>query len=277
MDTPNDYYTVLGVDSKASASTIKAAFKKLALQYHPDVYKGDDAQERMRRLLQAYQTLSDPAARKEYDARRTGGRVASAGSAVASDSYRAAGAPAESGRYAFPDLSVPQAGHLVLKLADIVYQLTPAQAENLKWEGMLRGVMADPAASSSGAFYTCHRCQHRWSESAHANKRAGLPSNCPDCHAQDWAEYLLLRCVHCHAVFESTEIHDPLRGYSLYHPYELFPLCPHCRRSQWCPAENGRVSSLRAAAARRNALFLSSLVGACLVLVVLIALVLLRG
>ena len=57
MDTFTDYYAVLGVDANASASSIKAAFKKLALQYHPDVYKGEDAQERMRLLLLAYQTL----------------------------------------------------------------------------------------------------------------------------------------------------------------------------------------------------------------------------
>src|SRR6266699_5334393 len=71
MDTFTDYYTVLGVKPDAPASTIKAAFKKLALQYHPDVYKGEDAQERMRILLLAYQTLIDPASRKAYDARRS--------------------------------------------------------------------------------------------------------------------------------------------------------------------------------------------------------------
>src|SRR5881396_913149 len=71
MDTFNDYYAVLGVNADASADKIRTAFKKLALQYHPDVYKGEDAQERMRLLLLAYQTLSDPAERKAYDARRS--------------------------------------------------------------------------------------------------------------------------------------------------------------------------------------------------------------
>src|SRR5712691_12614369 len=71
MDSFTDYYAVLDVDSSASASTIRTAFKKLALQYHPDVYKGEDAQERMRILLLAYQTLSDAAERKAYDARRS--------------------------------------------------------------------------------------------------------------------------------------------------------------------------------------------------------------
>ena len=71
MDTFTDYYAVLGVDPNSPASEIKTAFKKLALQYHPDVYKGEDAEERMRVLLLAYQTLNDPAERKAYDARRS--------------------------------------------------------------------------------------------------------------------------------------------------------------------------------------------------------------
>ena len=60
LDAITDYYALLGVAVDAPTSDIKAAFKKLALQYHPDVYKGDDAHERMRVLLQAYQTLNDP-------------------------------------------------------------------------------------------------------------------------------------------------------------------------------------------------------------------------
>src|SRR5579884_3814474 len=71
MDPFTDYYAVLGVNAQASPSDIKAAFKKLALQYHPDVYKGEDAEERMRILLLAYQTLSDPESRRAYDARRS--------------------------------------------------------------------------------------------------------------------------------------------------------------------------------------------------------------
>src|SRR5579875_224718 len=68
-----DYYTILGVAVDASPSTIKAAFKKLALQYHPDVYKGDDAAERMRLILEAYQTLNNPKSRQQYNTRLSRG------------------------------------------------------------------------------------------------------------------------------------------------------------------------------------------------------------
>ena len=79
---------------------------------------------------------------------------------------------------------------------------------------------------------------------------------------------MLLRCVHCHAIFESEEIRDKiLGGGQLYNPYELFPLCPNCRRSQWCHAENVRIDALRAAAARRRAiLWMSAFAIAALVI-----------
>lgn len=268
MDTSNDYYTVLGVDAQASASTIKAAFKKLALQYHPDVYKGEDAQQRMRNLLQAYQTLSDPIARKAYDDQHLGTRTPTPRDFGERGEDRVRKNAVEQGRYVFPDLSLSRAAPLVLNIDHMDYPLTSTQVERLQWAGIVRGVIADPMGTS----YHCQRCHHRWPTSATAK----APLTCPRCHAQDWAEYLLLRCTHCQAVFASAEIHDPLRGNNLYYPYELFPLCPHCRRSQWCPAENERVVTLRAAAARRNALFVSGVIGVGLVLVVLIALVFLR-
>ncbi len=51
MKQVTDYYAVLGVDANAPTEVIKKAFKHLALQYHPDIYKGEDAQERMREIL----------------------------------------------------------------------------------------------------------------------------------------------------------------------------------------------------------------------------------
>ncbi|MDW8050909.1 MAG: molecular chaperone DnaJ [Armatimonadota bacterium] len=63
-----DYYEVLGVPRNASQEEIKAAFRKLARQYHPDVNKDDpEAEEKFKLINEAYQVLSDPESRAMYD------------------------------------------------------------------------------------------------------------------------------------------------------------------------------------------------------------------
>jgi rubredoxin len=68
---------------------------------------------------------------------------------------------------------------------------------------------------------------------------------------------LLLRCVHCCAVFESEQIRDPLglAAGKLFTPYELFPLCPSCGTARWCPAEDARLEAIRRRVPRRRKLF----------------------
>ena len=251
MDTFTDYYAVLGVDARASSDTIKAAFKKLALKYHPDVYKGEDAEERMRLILLAYQTLSDTDERRVYDkqhAERLGLGLNGTGAARQHSSTPAGAATARGSgdrRFAFPTLDTTGASTVEFVVEGFSYKLWPDDALLLKQKGILHGIALD---AEQGSSHYCHRCHHRWTAAPQTSMR------CPHCQASDWAEYLLLRCSHCHAVFESREIRDKIRGDRPYFPYELFPLCPNCRRSQWCAAENERVDIIRAAEARRRRL-----------------------
>jgi molecular chaperone DnaJ len=61
-------YEVLGVSQDADASSIKAAYRRLALRYHPDRNPGDkEAEERFKEISQAYAILRDPDARARYD------------------------------------------------------------------------------------------------------------------------------------------------------------------------------------------------------------------
>jgi molecular chaperone DnaJ len=64
-----DLYIVLGVQHGASESEIKRAYRRLARRFHPDINPGDQtAEARFRQILEAYETLIDPARRSSYDA-----------------------------------------------------------------------------------------------------------------------------------------------------------------------------------------------------------------
>ena len=63
-----DYYKLLGVDRNASESDIKRAYRKLALQFHPDKNPGDSrAEEHFKEINEAYEVLGDPTKRARYD------------------------------------------------------------------------------------------------------------------------------------------------------------------------------------------------------------------
>lgn len=62
-----DYYEVLGVSRDADAKEIKSAFKKLAKEYHPDISKEADAEDKFKEIQEAYAVLSDDDKRRQYD------------------------------------------------------------------------------------------------------------------------------------------------------------------------------------------------------------------
>ena len=66
--TKRDYYEVLGVGRDADKEALKKAYRKLALQYHPDRNQGNpEAEEKFKEATEAYEVLSDPRKREAYD------------------------------------------------------------------------------------------------------------------------------------------------------------------------------------------------------------------
>ena len=66
--TKADYYETLGVKRDASPDDLKKAFRHLARKYHPDLNKGSkDAEEKFKEINEAYQVLSDPQKKAQYD------------------------------------------------------------------------------------------------------------------------------------------------------------------------------------------------------------------
>ncbi len=67
MAEKRDYYDVLGVPRNSSKDQIKDAYRKLAMQYHPDRNKSPDAEEKFKEISEAYAVLSDDEKRQQYD------------------------------------------------------------------------------------------------------------------------------------------------------------------------------------------------------------------
>ncbi|MFQ5998385.1 MAG: DnaJ domain-containing protein, partial [Candidatus Bathyarchaeia archaeon] len=62
-----DYYDVLGVSKDSTKNDIKSAYRKLAMQYHPDRNKASTAEEKFKQISEAYAVLSDDEKKRQYD------------------------------------------------------------------------------------------------------------------------------------------------------------------------------------------------------------------
>ena len=69
MSRQPDYYRILGVKRNADSRVIRSAYRRLARQYHPDMAQGKRSSAQFLLIKEAYEVLSDPDKRREYDLR----------------------------------------------------------------------------------------------------------------------------------------------------------------------------------------------------------------
>ena len=89
MTPSSDYYALLGLPRNATDEQIKKAFRRMAMEYHPDRNSSSEANERFKEVNEAYEVLSDPQKRAFYD--RTGQAPGNGGGGMGFDSFEFGG------------------------------------------------------------------------------------------------------------------------------------------------------------------------------------------
>ncbi|RMG94885.1 MAG: molecular chaperone DnaJ [Candidatus Dadabacteria bacterium] len=175
MAAKRDYYEVLGVGRNASADEIKKAYRKLARKYHPDVNPGNkEAEERFKEISEAYDVLSDPEKRAQYDAmgHAAFGQGAGAGAGPRWEEFRSGGFGGFDFSDLFSDLFGETAGFRPSgprKGTDLEYEMTVSLTEAVKGtEKEISFRRNAPCDACGGSGYkpgagggTCPRCGGR--------------------------------------------------------------------------------------------------------------------
>lgn len=194
-----DYYAVLEVERSADAKEVKAAYRKLALAYHPDRNPGNrEAEEKFKAINEAYAVLSDPEKRARYDRY---GSVEEAGIPFSGDIFdifaSAFGGGVAPGRgrtrgRAGEDLEAELRVTLEQAREGATVQV---EVDRLSACPHCHGDRAEPGSNGKS---TCPRCQGAGQVRAQAQSLFGTvvtTRTCPDCHGE--GQVVTTPCSHC--------------------------------------------------------------------------------
>jgi len=250
FDRDVDYYEILQVHPKAHPEIIKRAYRTLVreLHGHPDL---GGSHEQAVLINRAYEILSDPEARAEYDEFRTqfmAQPLRPRPSPTARPTYRPqpgygyqiVNCPSCGTRNRVPRAATParaRCGHCGAPLVPRPYRRPTVAAkqppggrdnhlhlpQSLYNELVGKGqVQLRVDRLPRGEKATCRRCRYVWV----AAKSELPPRACPQCGRRDWNSFRAFKCSRCGYEFTTKSLNA--------WPYLLYPRCPACLAEAWC-------------------------------------------
>jgi len=220
MAQKRDYYEVLGVDKSADADTLKKAYRKLAIKYHPDKNPGDkEAEEKFKGAAEAYDVLSTPEKRQRYDQFGHAGVDGNGGGFGGFGGFGGGGMSMEDIFSAFGDIfgggsfggfsgfgggrsngrRVNKGSDLRIKVKVSLQDVAHGKETKVK----LKKLVACPHCKGSGAkdgsaYTTCSTCNGSGHVTRQQQSFFGLMQTtavCPDCHGE--GKIIKDKCTHC--------------------------------------------------------------------------------
>ncbi|MBA2422679.1 MAG: molecular chaperone DnaJ [Chitinophagales bacterium] len=218
MATKRDYYEVLGVSKNAASDEIKKAYRKVAMQYHPDRNPGDkSAEEKFKEAAEAYEVLSDTEKKKRYDQYGHAGMSGNAGFGGGAGGMRMEdiftnfgdifgdmqGSPFEAffgGRGTRERTRGVRGGNLRIKVPLTLQEIAKGAHKSLK----VKKYVPCETCSGSGAkdktsFHTCTACKGSGVIRRVQNTVLGQMSTtttCPTCNGE--GQVITAKCNTCH-------------------------------------------------------------------------------
>ncbi len=219
MAAKRDYYEVLGVDRNADEKTIKSAYRKKAIQYHPDKNPGDkEAEEKFKEAAEAYDVLSNPDKRAKYD--KFGHDMGPSGFPGGAGGFHTGGFSMEDIFSQFGDIFGGAFGNmggfesaggrtrrrqrrgtdLRIKIKMTLEEIATGVTKTLKIPTLVKDSHCNGTGAKDGTAYnTCPTCNGSGTVIRQQQTMFGISQSaveCPQCHGE--GKIITEKCTHCH-------------------------------------------------------------------------------